>query len=116
MFPFVPGRPVLAIDQLLLLFETPDAVGGRHHLVRFRSDDVGCDRVEDVECVADGAWPGFFRGTIDLRPQPLGPLQEARSVNCSFEIPADAGEIRRVFVVASYDATGHHAVPCRPEG
>ena len=34
MFPFVPGRRVHSIDRLLLMFAAPDAVPGRHHLVR----------------------------------------------------------------------------------
>ena len=116
MFPFIPGRPVRVIDRLLLLFAAPDAVSERHHLVRFWPESADCDQAEEVECVASEAWPGFFRGTIDLRRHPLGPLREDRSVDCTFEIPAEAGEIRRVFLIASYDAAHHDAVPCEPEG
>ena len=104
MFPFVPGRPVRIIDRLVLMFAAPGATSGRHHLVRFWPDGADRDQAAEVECVAGGAWPGFFYGTIDLREHPLGPLREGRPVNCTFEIPAQAGPIRGAFVVASYDA------------
>ena len=111
MFPFVPGRPVRVIDRLVLMFAAPGAVDGRHHLVRFRPDGAHCDDGAEVECVASGAWPGFFYGTIDLREHPLGPLREGHTVTCTFEIPAQAGPIGNAFVIASYDAA-----PARQEG
>ena len=54
---------------------------GRHHLVRFWRDDDGHERATEFECVADGAWPGFFCGTVDLREHPLGPLRDERPVD-----------------------------------
>jgi Tc toxin complex TcA C-terminal TcB-binding domain len=104
MFPFVPGRRVHWIDRLLLVFAAPDAVPGRHHLVRFWRDEADRDDVAEFECVADGAWPGFFFGAIDLRERRLGPLQDERPAGCTFEIPAQAGEICSAYVVAHYDA------------
>jgi hypothetical protein len=104
MFPYVPGRRVRSIDRLLLMFEAPGATPGRHHLVRFWRDEADRDGAADVRCVADGAWPGYFCGAIDLREQPLGPLREGRPVACTIEIPAEAGEICNAFVIAHYDA------------
>jgi len=111
MFPFVPGRRVQGIDQLLLMFAAPDAVPGRQHIVRFRSQDADRDDVREFACVADGAWPGFFCGAISLREHPLGPLQDGHPVTCTFEIPAQVGRIHNAFVIASYDAAPGH-----PEG
>ena len=104
MFPFVPGRPVRTIDRLVLMFAAPGAASGRHHLIRFWPDGADLDQATEVECVAGGAWPGFFYGTVDLREHPLGPLPENRPVTCTFEVPAEAGPVRSAFVVASYDA------------
>jgi hypothetical protein len=104
MFPFVPGRRVRGIDRLLLMFAAPDAVPGRHHLVRFWRDEAGRGGSAEVECVAGETWPGFFCGSIDLREHPLGPLRDDRPTACTFEIPAQAGEICSAFVAAHYDA------------
>ena len=103
MFPFVPGGPVRTIERLLLMFASPGAVPGRHHLVRFWRDEADAPGRRG-ECVAGEAWPGFFCGTIDLREQPLGPLRDDRPTTCTFEIPARPGEICRAFVAADYDA------------
>src|SRR6266567_8595574 len=111
MFPFVPGRRVQGIDQLLLMFAAPDAVPGRQHIVRFQSQDADRDDVREFACVADGAWPGFFCGAISLREHPLGPLQDGHPVTCTLEIPAQVGRIHNAFVIASYDAAPGH-----PEG
>jgi hypothetical protein len=120
MFPFVPGHPERVIDRLLLMFAAPDAASGRHHAVRFWEEGADRDRAAEIECVADEAWPGFFRAAIDLREHPLGPLREDRPVVCVFEIPAQAGKIRTAFILASYDVTRHDraaaACRCRPEG
>ena len=105
MFPFVPGRPVRTIDRLMLVFAAPDAEPGRRHLVRFWRDDAEQDAAAEVECVASDGWPGYFRGPVDLRKRPLGPLRDGRSATCTFELPQEAGEIRNVFVLASYDAS-----------
>ena len=104
MFPFVPGRRVHWIDRLLLVFDAPGAAPGDHHLVRFRPDEAGHDNVAEFQCIADGAWPGFFLGAIDLRDRPLGPLRDERPVGCTFEIPAQAGGICSAYVIAHYDA------------
>ncbi len=104
MFPFLPGRRVRGLDRLLLMFAAPNAVPGRHHLVRFWRDEAGRGGSAEVECVAAEAWPGFFCGTIDLREHPLGPLRDDRPTACTFEIPAQAGEICSAFVAADYDA------------
>jgi hypothetical protein len=104
MFPFVPGRRVHCIDRLLLVFDTPDAVPGRHHLVRFWRDETDSDDVAQFECVADGAWPGFFFGAIDLRERQLGPLRDEQPTGCTFEIPTQAGEICSAYIVAHYKA------------
>jgi Tc toxin complex TcA C-terminal TcB-binding domain len=119
MFPFVPGRPACVIDRLMLLFAAPGAEPGRHHVVRFLADatEPGPDRYghgEEIECVADAAWPGFFRGVVDLRDRPLGPLRADRPAYCLFELPADAGEIGTAFVLASYDVSGDGATASRP--
>jgi hypothetical protein len=104
MFPFVPGRPVDRIDQLVVMFAAPGAVPGAHHRIRFWPGEAEhCDATE-VECVARDEWPGLFRGVIDLREHPLGPLRDGRPAACAFEFPEQAGEIRNVFVIASYDA------------
>jgi hypothetical protein len=115
MFPFVPGRPACVIDRLMLLFAAPGAEPGRHHVVRFLTDVAGHGHdgdghdahghSEEIECVAEAAWPGFFRGVIDLRDRPLGPLRADRPAYCQFELPADAGEIRTAFILASYDVS-----------
>jgi len=104
MFPFVPGRRVHWIDRLLLVFSAPGAAPGDHHLVRFRQDEAGHDNVTEFQCIADGAWPGFFLGAIDLRDRRLGPLQDERPAGGTFEIPAQAGEICSAYVIAHYDA------------
>jgi hypothetical protein len=108
MFPFVPERRVLGIDGLVLMFAAPDDAPGRHHLVRFWSagdghDEADRDDVIEFECVADEAWPGFFCGTIDLRERPLHLLADDRPTDCTFEFPAQAGDIRDAFVVAHYE-------------
>jgi Tc toxin complex TcA C-terminal TcB-binding domain len=108
MFPFVPERGVLGIDGLVLMFAAPDDAPGRHHLVRFWSagdghDEADRDDVIEFECVADEAWPGFFCGTIDLRERPLHLLADDRPTDCTFEFPAQAGDIRDAFVVAHYE-------------
>ena len=102
--PVVPGRRVRSIDRLLIMFAAPDAVPGRQHLVRFRPQDDDRDDVREFACVADGAWPGFFCGAISLREHPLRLRPDERPATCIFEIPASAGDIRNVFVVAHYDA------------
>jgi len=104
MFPFVPGRPVRTIDRLMLVFAAPDAEPGRHHLVRFWRDEAEPDATAEIECVASEGWSGYFRGTVDLREHPLGPLSDGRSATCTFEIPRQAGEILNVFLLASYNA------------
>jgi len=104
MFPFVPGRRAHSIDRLLLMFEASDATPGHRRLVRFRRDDADGDRTTEFECVADGAWPGFFCGTIDLCEHPLGPLRDERPAVCTFEIPKQAEEICNAYVVAQYEA------------
>jgi hypothetical protein len=111
MFPFVPGRRVHWIDRLLLVFNAPGATPGDHHLIRFRRDEAGHDRdevghdnVAEFRCIADGAWPGFFLGAIDLRDRRLGPLRDDRPAGCTFEIPAQTGEICSAYVIAYYDA------------
>ena len=103
MFPYVPGRPIRVIDRLLLMFAAPGAASGRHHLVRFWLDEAGLDEAAEVRCVASEAWPGYFRGIIDRRAHPLGPLADDRPLTCSFEFPAEAARIRGAFVVAGYD-------------
>ena len=87
MFPFVPGRPVDRIDQLVLMFAAPDAAPGAHHLIRFWRDEAGHGDAAQVECVAGDAWPGLFCGAIDLREHPLGPLRDGQPTACTFEIP-----------------------------
>jgi hypothetical protein len=104
MFPFVPGRRVRTVDRVLLMFEAPDAQPGHHHLVRFWWQDADRDRATEFTAVADGAWPGYFCGPADLRDNPLGPLRDARPALCGFDFPAQAGEIRNVFVVVHYIA------------
>jgi hypothetical protein len=119
MFPFVPGRPVATIDRLLLMFAAPGAVPGGRHLVRFwpgeadRDGDDCCEATE-VQCIASQAWPGYFCGAIDLREHVLGPLRDDWSAACTFGIPAQAGEIRNAFIIASYDATHGEPEPCEP--
>jgi hypothetical protein len=119
MFPFVPGRPARVIDGLVLMFAAPGAPGdhapGRYHPVRFWREEAGRERAVEmeIECVADEAWPGFLRGTIDLREHPLGPLRDDRPVVAAFEIPAEAGEIWSAFVLASYDVTGDRPAAAR---
>lgn len=107
MFPFVPGHPERIIDRLLLMFAAPDAASGRHHLVRFWLGADGRDTAVEIECIAEEGWPGYFRGTVDLRRHPLGPLRDERPSACGFEFPAQAGRIRSVFVLASYDVIRH---------
>jgi Tc toxin complex TcA C-terminal TcB-binding domain len=104
MFPFVPGRRVATVDRVLLMFEAPDAQPGHHHLVRFWWQDADRDRATEFTAVADGAWPGYFCGTADLRDNPLGPLRDARPALCGFDFPAQAGEVGNVFVVVHYSA------------
>jgi hypothetical protein len=106
MFPFVPGRRVHGVDRLLLVFEAPDARPGRHHLIRFWWHDAGHERVTEVTAVADGSWPGYFCGTVDLRENPLGPLRDERPAECGFDFPTETGEVRNVFVIAAYTAEG----------
>ena len=88
MFPFVPGPPCRVIDRLLLLFAAP----GRRPLDATTWSGSGprgptAGEATEVECVADGAWPGFFRGIVDLRDRPLGPLRDGRPAACTFELP-----------------------------
>jgi hypothetical protein len=104
MFPFIPGRRVQYIDRLMLVFAAPDALPGHHHTVRFWPGEAGHDDVAEFECVADGAWPGFFFGAVDLGERRLGPLRDDRPAGCTFEIPAQAGAICSAFVIAHYDA------------
>jgi hypothetical protein len=92
------------IDRLLLVFNAPGATPGDHHLIRFRPDEAGHDNVAEFRCIADGAWPGFFLGAIDLRDRRLGPLRDDRPAGCTFEIPAQTGEICSAYVIAHYDA------------
>ena len=114
MFPFVPGKPVRTVDRLLLLFEAPDAQPGRHRVIRFWQDD-GHERATEFTAVADGAWPGYFCGTVDLRKSPLGPLRDERPAVCGFDFPAGAGEICNIFVIAHYAAeTWPHCGPPAP--
>ncbi len=100
MFPFVPERRVRFLDRLMLVFSAPDADPGNHHLVRFRKHGED-DRIEDVECIATGAWPGTFCGAVELSGRELGPLGQG-ATRCSFEFPASVGEVCNVFVVARY--------------
>ena len=79
---------------------------GRHHLIRFWWHDAGHERVTEVTAVADGSWPGYFCGTVDLRENPLGPLRDERPAECGFDFPTETGEVRNVFVIAAYTAEG----------
>jgi hypothetical protein len=106
MFPFVPGRPVRTVDRVVLMFAAPDAEPGRHHVVRFWWTHDGHERATEFTAVADGAWPGYFCGTVDLRENPLGPLRDGRPSACGFGFPAAAGETRTVFIIAHYTAEG----------
>jgi hypothetical protein len=93
------------------VFAAPDADPGRHHLVRFWRDDAEHDEAAEVECLASDGWPGYFRGLVDLRKRPLGPLWDGRSAACTFAFPRQAGEIRNVFVLASYNASPRDKEP-----
>jgi hypothetical protein len=104
MFPFVPGRRARKVDRLVLMFEAPDAEPGRHHLVRFWSQDGGRDRSTEFSCIADGAWPGYFCGPVDLMTSPLGPLRDEHPATCGFDFPGRTAEIGNVFVIARYTA------------
>ena len=79
--------------------------------MRFWRDDAEQDATAEVKCVASDGWPGYFRGTVDLRERPLGPLWDGRSATCTFEIPQEAGEIRNVFVLTSYDVAPRDKEP-----
>jgi Tc toxin complex TcA C-terminal TcB-binding domain len=106
MFPFVPGRRVRTLDRLLLMFQAPDARPGRHHLLRFWWHDAGHERVTEFTAVAEGGWPGYFCGPVDLGESPLGPLRDEHPAVCGFDFPAEAGEIGNIFVIAHYAAEG----------
>jgi hypothetical protein len=106
MFPFVPGRPVRTVDRVVLMFAAPDAEPGRHHVIQFWWTHDGHERATEFTAVADGAWPGYFCGTVDLRENPLGPLRDDRPSACGFGFPPAAGETRAVFIIAHYTAEG----------
>jgi hypothetical protein len=106
MFPFIPGRGVRTVDRVLLMFAAPDAEPGRGHVIRFWWNDDGHERTTEFTAVADGAWPGYFCGTVGLHESPLGPLRDDRPAVCGFDFPAKAEQTRNVFVIAHYTAEG----------
>lgn len=106
MFPFVPGKPVRTVDRVVLMFAAPDAEPGRHHVIRFWWTHDGRERATEFTAVADGAWPGYFCGMVDLHESPVGPMRDGHPAACGFAFTAEAQEIRNAFVIAHYTAEG----------
>ena len=80
MFPFLTGDRNIAINQLEILFEAPDAKPSTHHIVTFfarqRIEDLDPDKCKEdvysIDCVGDAAWPGFYHGVLPLEFGALG--------------------------------------------
>jgi hypothetical protein len=62
--------------------------------------DCDCDEV-DLRCVASADYPGLYHGAMDIR---LGPMAERMRTEVTFEFPATAPAITRVFLMCHYEA------------
>jgi Tc toxin complex TcA C-terminal TcB-binding domain len=63
-------------------------------------DDCDCDAV-DLRCAASEDYPGLYYGTMEIR---LGPLDECRRTEVTFEFPATAHAVSRVYLMCHYEA------------
>ncbi len=107
MFPFVSGRPELAVTQITLLLEVAGARPSAHAYVEFQQspahgDDAGnCCDARHIHCVA-GDWPGLYQGVLnEIDLPPLG--RHDRELG-TLSIPADIGAVTGVFLLLRYEA------------
>jgi hypothetical protein len=62
--------------------------------------DCDCDEV-DMRCVASVDYPGLYHGAMDIR---LGPMAERMRTEVTFEFPATASVVTRVYLMCHYEA------------
>jgi hypothetical protein len=107
MFPFLPGRRVVSVHRLDLLFEAPGAKPSASRVVEFlvghhrHSHQVECDCERlFITCVASSEWPDLYHGVLEFEPRPLPDDSSREFGTLRFTSPAD--RIERVFLMCGY--------------
>ncbi|MFM5885377.1 MAG: neuraminidase-like domain-containing protein [Novosphingobium sp.] len=113
MFPYLAGERPVRMHRVSLWFEARPCDGANNLQVEFipgrdehgkvlcHGDDECCERYA-ITCVASADWPCLFHGVLDF---PFPYLEDERPTAIgAFAFPETAGEIRRAYMVCSYEA------------
>ncbi len=110
MFPFIPGRHNLVIDQLNLLFDSPDGKPGANMIVGFLENHTDEQKdfeeekeegeVTNIACIASLEWPDLYHGTLNLA-KPKVIKKGYRNLGI-FQFPAKSNPISRAYLFFSY--------------
>jgi hypothetical protein len=110
MFPFLTNNRSVAINQLELLFEAPDARSSTHHIVTFFArqniNDLDPDKCKEdvysIKCVGDAAWPGFYHGVLSLK---FGEMRPDGYIDLGvLQFPSEVKKICNAYLLLGYEA------------